>query len=190
MFNFFKRPSSNEPEIQPLNFVDFCNYFNGDEEKNVLKFLNIPLGILTKATQSQIDSNPQDVRNGVSEVYYNNNIYLLGIFDSIVFKIFNDGSKQYFLNTITADAILVKQIADTFYEHFGEGNFNAEKFSSFKEFSNIENIASGNVFTEKDDCVNWWTGENDYLLNFQIYLQYTVNPLRQLILNINESAPI
>ena len=186
MFSFFRKNSDKKSESNEITIDSFCNYFNNESDINVLKFLNIPLGILTKATQSQIDSNIEDKNNGVIEVYFNSQINLFGIFKSIVFKVYNDGSKQYFLHTTTDDVNTVKLIANKLYENFGEGNFNSSKFSSFLEKDKIENIAKGIVYSEKDECVNWWTGKNDILINYQIYLQYRVNPIRQLILNINE----
>jgi uncharacterized protein YqfB (UPF0267 family) len=188
MFNFFKKNPSNQKDNKAKSLEEFCDYFNNENDINVLKLLNIPLESLTKAHQSQINSNIADKKNGVVAVYYNNQISLFGIFKSIVHKVYNDDSKQYFMHTTTNDVVLVKQIADTFYEKFGEGNYNPEKFSSFKDISKIEDIANGFASSEKDECVNWWRGKIDTNSKFQIYLQYRVDPLRQLILHVNESG--
>ena len=59
---------------------------------------------------------------------------------------------------------------------------------TYNEIENIESIAQGTVYSEKDECVNWWTGKIDIVSKYQIYLQYRVNPLKQFILNINESG--
>jgi len=188
MFNIFKKKSTDSPGENSLTVEEFCEIINNGGEINILKIFNTPLGIFSKATQAQINSNLEDKRNGVIEVYFNSNVHVFGIFTSIVFKIYKDGSKQYFLHITTQDAELVQKTANSIYKHLGEGNFNENKFSSFREYNNILNIAKGNVFSEKDECVNWWTGKHDNLIKYALYLQYRVNPLQQFILNINESS--
>jgi len=187
MFSFFKK-KSNESDETKISIEGFCDLINNGEEINFLKLFEIPLGILNKATQEQINSNLEDKKNGVIEVYYNSQINVFNIFTSIVYKVYEDGSKQYFFHTTTDNVKVVQDLSSKLYNYFGDGNFNEEKFSSFKELKNIENIAKGNVYSEKDECVNWWTGKNDHLIRNAVYLQYRVNPLRQFILNINVSG--
>jgi len=156
-----------------------------DSEINILKILELPLSNFTDAT-SYIDDNPNDKNNGVIAVYIKHDLKLFGIFDYCVHKIYNNGDKHYFFYTTTSD---VEQIIDTsniLYDNLGVGLYDNRIRHSFKDISQIKDIANGFCSSERDECQTMW-----YINNLRtVFLTYHTNPLRQFTLLIKEKKII
>lgn len=183
MFNFFKKKN----QQKEISLTEFLEKFNTDQDINILSLLNFPIDKLVKASEYKLSLNPQDIKNGVTEVYYRNFINVFNVFDSFVFKIYNDGMKQYFLYVTSNKSEEIFSIGSQLYSLYGAGNnINEENHKSFKNLKDIEKISKGFVYSSSDDCVDSWYGKADHSLKYQIYLQYKVHPLRQFVLNINE----
>jgi hypothetical protein len=187
LFNFFSKKEdtsiNNQKPVIAKTIETFCDIVSSGEQINILKILNLPLGIFTKATQTQINSNPEDIRDGVVDVYFVNNLQLFGIFDACVHKILKDGSKLYFIYTTTSNSELVSTFANTLYEKLGIGFFDERKFNSFRDFDNIDNISKGFCSSKREECGTIWSLKN----NLTLHLKYLINPLRQFVLQIDEN---
>ncbi len=191
LINLFSKKTVNE-ELKPqlitenndeeMTIEKLCELLNSDTKINLLKILNMPLEGFIKATQAQIDANPDDKKGGVVEVYIAKKIRLFNLFDHCIIKIYKEGNKQFLFYTTTSDAKQVSSFANTLYNKLGDGLFYEEKYNSFRDFDKIENIANGFCTSERDDCDTIWTLEN----NFSIWLNYHVNPLKQFVFQILE----
>jgi len=186
IFDIFAKKNKSPEYAEKLTLTKFCEILNTQTDINVLKLLELPLSKFTKASQKEINSNPKDKKNGVIDVYVNASVNLFGIFNICVYKIFDNGNKQYFFYTTTKNANIVSEFANSLFFIMGDGISNP-KYSSFKDFDKIENISKGLVYSEKDECVNMWIGECDKNAVLPIYLQYTVNPMQQFIFQIDEN---
>lgn len=190
LFNLFSKTDIKQPQVTTqMTFEKFCEILASGEKINILKTLNLPLTVFQKATIAQINSNPQDKKNGVTEVYFTpSNLRIFGVFTNCVHKIFKDGSKQYFFYTTISNAPLVQTFANTLKEKLGEGtvlfdtNTLDDRFNSFDNIEQIENISKGFCSTDRDECASVWSMNK----NYNIWLQYKVNPLKQFDFHIDE----
>lgn len=168
-----------------LSLDKFCQTLSTDSEINILKVLELPLSNFTNATK-YIDNNPNDRMNGVIAVYIKYNLKLFGVFDSCVHKIYNNGDKQYFLCTTTSDVEQIIDISKTLCDNLGVWLYDNRIRYSFKDISQIEDIANGFCSSERDECQTMW-----YINNLRtVFLTYHTNPLQQFTLLINEKKII
>ena len=166
---------------QISDLLDFSNTIKNEDKINILKLLNLPLSNFTNAS-SYISKNPNDVRNGVKEVYIIGNLNIFGVFESCVLKILENGSKEYHLYVETSDINKIVDIYENLSLSFGIGIYDDRRANTFQDISKIKEIANGYVSSPEEECHAMWS-INDV---FTIWLSYHVSPLQQFSLLIDE----
>lgn len=166
---------------QISDLIDFSNTIKNEDKINILKLLNLPLSNF-KNVSSYISQNPNDVRNGVKEVYIKGNLNIFSVFESCVLKILENGSKEYHLYVETSDINKIVDIYENLSLSFGVGIYDDRRANTFQDISKIKEIANGYVSSPEEECHAMWS-INDV---FTIWLSYHVSPLKQFSLLIDE----
>jgi hypothetical protein len=164
-----------------ISISTFCQSILYSRDRDiVLNNLKLNNWDLNKVTKLNIPINRQDKEAGIIEVYYKDKLNYFDIFNTLEIHIYKNGQRDYSLFTSTKDASHVYAISQEIFNKLGGGLYDDEKFSSFKEFDKIKNIAKGKAKSAKEQCLTLW-----YFDNVTFILKYLIAPKKQFIFTIN-----
>lgn len=159
----------------------FCQSILYNQDKDlVLNNLKLDTWDLNKLSKLNIPIHEEDKNAGVIEIYYKDKLNYFDIFNELEIQINKNGEREYNLFASTRDAARVYAISLEFYNKLGGGLYDDERFSNFREFQKIKNIARGRARTEREQCFTMWIFDN-----VSFTLKYLIKPKKQFVFTIN-----
>ena len=163
-----------------VSISTFCQSVLYSHDRDiVLNNLKLDIWSLSKLSKLKIPINKEDVEAGVIEVYVKSKVNYFDVFDELEIHIYKNGERDYNLYTLTKNASQVFEISQEIYNKLGGGLYDDERFSSFRDYDKINNIARGKAKLPQEQCFTMWIF--DYV---SFTLKYLINPNKQFVFTV------
>ncbi|NOQ71880.1 MAG: hypothetical protein GQ574_07760 [Crocinitomix sp.] len=158
-----------------FSIATFCESVMYNDKDQILNNLNLDIWSMTKISESGLSIAKEDVEMGVIEVYIKNDCNLFNIFSGLEYKLYKNGEREYILYTSTNNAEDVIIFSNDLLLQLGEGLYDDERNSSFREHGKIKKIAKGKTKNYADECFSGWIFDDT-----SFWLKYLIEPKKQL----------
>ncbi|MBJ6117134.1 hypothetical protein JAO76_02950 [Pontibacter sp. BT310] len=156
-------------------------------EKNILGLLKLSEKDFHQVPFEEILNSPHDAAYGVDTILERYNRPVLGIFDHLVLRYYDNGDQEFLFITHTHDVNLISKIVDKLHFMFGTGLYDDRHFHSFYNVNKVQKLARG-IIEDGDlpiSCL-WFHHAHDLVFK----LTYFQTPKKQLGFIVKKNARI